>query len=40
MELKVAASNRDSYATGALAAAKFVAKQQPGMYTMYDVLGL
>jgi 4-hydroxy-tetrahydrodipicolinate reductase len=40
IELKVAASNRDSYAAGALAAAKFVAGQGPGLYNMYDVLGL
>lgn len=40
IELKVGATNRDSYATGALAAAKFVAKQKPGLYNMYDVLGL
>ncbi|MEX2025820.1 MAG: 4-hydroxy-tetrahydrodipicolinate reductase [Pirellulaceae bacterium] len=40
LEVTVKASNRDCYATGALAAAKFVAKQKPGMYSMYDVLGL
>ncbi len=40
LEISVKASNRDCYATGALAAAKFVAKQKPGMYSMYDVLGL
>ena len=40
LEITVKASNRDCYATGALAAAKFVAKQKPGMYSMYDVLGL
>lgn len=40
LEIKVAASNRDCYALGALAAAKFVASQKPGLYTMYDVLGL
>ena len=40
IELKVASSNRDCYASGALAAAKFVAKQQPGLYSMYDVLGI
>lgn len=40
IELRVGATNRDSYAVGALAAAKFVARQQPGMYSMYDVLGL
>lgn len=40
IELTVKASNRDCYALGAIAAAKFVATQKPGMYTMYDVLGL
>ncbi len=40
LELTVRASNRDCYAVGALAAAKFVAKQRPGLYNMYDVLGL
>lgn len=40
IELKVSASNRDCYASGALAAAKFVVKQPPGLYSMYDVLGI
>lgn len=40
IELKVAASNRDCYAAGAIAAAKFVVKQGAGLYSMYDVLGL
>ena len=40
LELRVAASNRDCYATGALAAAKFIVKQPAGLYTMNDVLGL
>ena len=40
IELHVAASNRDCYALGALAAAKFVVNQQPGLYDMFDVLGL
>lgn len=40
IELHVAASNRDCYAAGALAAAKFAASQGPGLYNMYDVLGL
>ncbi len=39
-ELHVAASNRDCYALGALAAAKFVAGKQPGLYSMFDVLGI
>ncbi len=40
IELTVRATNRDSYALGALAAGKFVARQEPGMYNMYDVLNL
>jgi len=36
----VKASNRDCYATGALSAAKFIAGKPPGLYSMYDVLGL
>lgn len=40
IELTVRATNRDSYAAGALAAAKFVAHRQPGLYSMNDVLGL
>jgi 4-hydroxy-tetrahydrodipicolinate reductase len=40
IELAVRASNRDCYALGALTAAKYVAKQPPGLYTMNDVLGL
>jgi 4-hydroxy-tetrahydrodipicolinate reductase len=40
IELTVRASGRDCYALGALAAAKFVARQKPGIYTMNDVLGL
>jgi 4-hydroxy-tetrahydrodipicolinate reductase len=40
LEITVKASNRDCYALGALAAAKFVARQKPGLYSMYDVLGL
>ncbi|MCA9211293.1 MAG: 4-hydroxy-tetrahydrodipicolinate reductase, partial [Planctomycetales bacterium] len=40
IELTVRATNRDCYALGALAAAKFVSRQTPGLYTMYDVLGL
>ncbi len=38
IELRVAATSRDCYAHGALAAAKFVAGKPPGMYTMNDVL--
>lgn len=40
IELTVRASNRDCYATGALAAAKFLAGKTPGLYGMKDVLGL
>ena len=39
IELRVAASNRDCYALGAIAAAKFLSDKSAGMYTMYDVLG-
>ena len=40
MELTVRASNRDCYAAGALAAAKFLVERNPGLYSMKDVLGL
>jgi 4-hydroxy-tetrahydrodipicolinate reductase len=40
LEIAVKASSRDCYAQGALQAAKFVVKQPPGLYSMYDVLGL
>jgi 4-hydroxy-tetrahydrodipicolinate reductase len=40
IELKVAASNRDCYAQGALLAACWVAGRTPGLYDMQDVLGL
>lgn len=40
IELTVRATNRDCYALGALLAAKFAANKGPGMYSMYDVLGL
>jgi 4-hydroxy-tetrahydrodipicolinate reductase len=40
LEVTVKASNRDCYALGALQAAKFAAQQKPGLYNMYDVLGL
>ncbi len=40
VELNVKASNRDCYATGALAAAKFLAGQPAGLYGMSDVLRL
>ncbi len=40
LEITVRASNRDCYAQGALAAARFVVKQPAGLYGMDDVLGL
>ena len=40
IELNVAASNRDCYASGAIAAAKWLAGKEPGIYNMFDVLGL
>lgn len=40
LEVTVKGHTRDSYAYGALAAAKFLATQQPGLYGMGDVLGL
>ena len=40
LEITVRASSRDCYAHGALAAAKFLAAQKPGLYTMNDVLGI
>lgn len=40
IELTVRATNRDCYAMGALAAAKFLVGKQPGRYGMNDVLGL
>lgn len=38
IELKVAASNRDCYALGAIAAAKFLVDRPAGMFDMQDVL--
>ncbi|MCO6456375.1 MAG: 4-hydroxy-tetrahydrodipicolinate reductase [Pirellulaceae bacterium] len=40
VEIHVQATNRDCYALGALAAAKWVANRPPGIYSMDDVLGL
>jgi len=40
LEIAVRATNRDCYAHGALAAAKFLAGKKPGLYNMNDVLGL
>ncbi|MDM4016339.1 4-hydroxy-tetrahydrodipicolinate reductase [Roseiconus lacunae] len=38
IELNVAASNRDCYAGGSLAAAKWLSGRSAGMYDMFDVL--
>lgn len=40
IDLTVRSHTRDSYAFGALMAAKYLAAQEPGLYTMADVLGL
>ncbi len=40
IELTVRASNRDSYAAGALTAAKWLVGKGAGLYSMNDVLGL
>jgi 4-hydroxy-tetrahydrodipicolinate reductase len=40
LELTVKATNRDCYAHGTLAAAKFLAGKRAGLYGMSDVLGL
>ena len=40
VEITVRATNRDCYAQGALAAAKFLAGKPPGLYSIGDVLGL
>jgi 4-hydroxy-tetrahydrodipicolinate reductase len=40
IELRVAASNRDCYAQGALLAAKWLVGKPAGLYSMNDVLGL
>ncbi len=40
IELRVAASNRDCYAEGALAAARYLIGRPAGLYSMQDVLGL
>jgi len=40
LELNVKASNRDCYASGAIAAAKFLAGKPAGLYGMADVLEL
>ena len=40
IELRVAATNRDCYAQGALVAAQWLDGKPPGLYSMQDVLGL
>ncbi len=40
IEINVAASNRDCYASGAIFAAKWLQNRSPGLYSMLDVLGL
>jgi 4-hydroxy-tetrahydrodipicolinate reductase len=40
VELTVRATNRDCYALGALAAAKYLVGKPPGLYGMNDLLGL
>lgn len=40
VELTHKASSRETFANGALRAAQWVVKQQPGLYDMQDVLGL
>ncbi|MFO7899802.1 MAG: 4-hydroxy-tetrahydrodipicolinate reductase [Planctomycetota bacterium] len=40
IELRHSAHSRETFARGALRAARFVAGQQPGLYSMEDVLGL
>jgi 4-hydroxy-tetrahydrodipicolinate reductase len=40
LEITVRGQSRDSYALGALAAAKFLSAQKAGLYSMSDVLGL
>jgi 4-hydroxy-tetrahydrodipicolinate reductase len=40
LELTVKATNRDCYAIGALAAAKFLPSKPAGLYSMENVLGL
>jgi len=40
IEVTHRASSRDTFARGALRAAQWIVKQQPGLYDMMDVLGL
>ena len=39
IEITVRVTNRDCYAFGAIAAAKFLVGREPGLYSMNDVLG-
>ena len=39
VEVTVRATNRDCYALGALAAAKYLVGREPGLYAMNDLLG-
>jgi 4-hydroxy-tetrahydrodipicolinate reductase len=40
VELTHKASSRETFANGALRAARWLATQKPGLYDMQDVLGL
>jgi len=40
VELSHKASSRDTFAKGALRAARWAQSQKPGLYDMQDVLGL
>lgn len=40
LTISVEVNNRDSYASGSLTAAVFLAKQKPGLYNMLDILDL
>ena len=40
IELHVSSASRDCYAQGALVATRWIVGKQPGMYSMFDVLGL
>jgi 4-hydroxy-tetrahydrodipicolinate reductase len=40
LELTHRAHSRDTFARGALRAARFIANAEPGLYSMQDVLGL
>ncbi len=40
LELTHRATSRETFARGALVAAKWVAGKKPGLYTMFDVLGI